>query len=139
MNYRLSCASDRKAGKNGYSIEVNGRGIDSSVFKLVSNNIKENIVECVYRGLKAARNYVSHDDVLCIEIQNIHLKDWLSGNKSYKGYEDCMDKTFEVLESVDCRYRFVYVDCPEMMRELKYREFDKEKCMGIEAAMSDLN
>lgn len=139
MNYRLSCASNRKARKNGYLIEVNGREVDSNVFKLVSDNIKENIVECVYRGLKAARNYVNHSDILCIEIQNSHLKEWLSGNKSYKGYEECMDKTFEVLESVDCKYRFVYVECPEMLRSLKDRDFDKEKVMGIEDAMIGLD
>lgn len=138
MNYRLSCATDRKQGKNGYSIEYNGREVESSVFKLSGSNIKSNILLSVYRGLKAARNYVSHDDVLCIEIQNNHLKEWLSGIKSYKGYEDCMDKVFDVLESVDCRYRFVYVECPEMMKYLAIRDFDKNKSMGIEDAMRDL-
>lgn len=138
MNYRLSCATDRVGKKNGYVLEKQGIELCSSFFKPVNDNIKDNILETVYRGLKSAGLYVSHDDILLIEIQNMHLFNWLSGLVEYKGYEGYLDKVFEVLEGIDCRYRFVFEKRPYAKMLFSSRDYDKIKGSGFLDVMKGL-
>ena len=98
MNCRLSCGANRKLKKIGYTYEVGGRIEDSGVFKTVSTNMKENILESIIKGMKACRGKVHHEDLLIIEVQNQHLAQWLSGEVTYKGYEDYLDRLFDVLD-----------------------------------------
>lgn len=106
MNYLISTYANRVNGKNCYTIESKGKVIKSKVFRFTGDNIKENALECICKALLEIQNLVSHDDILIIEVQNVHLTEWLDGMKEYKGYETGLDKVFDVLEYIDCRYRF---------------------------------
>ena len=108
MNYRLSTATLRVKGKHGYVLEHAGKTVAVRVSKTKSSNIKEDILMVITEGLREARSYVKHEDILYIEVQNIHLQQWLSGMVEYKEYSKYLDDVFEVLESMDCRYKFVF-------------------------------
>lgn len=112
MNYRLSVATLRTKGKHGYLIERKGRTIEASVRKLKSKNIKEDVLLTLQEGLRAVKAYIKHEDILFIEIQNQHLQQWLSGMVEYKDYSKALDGVFEVLENLDCRYKFIYAKNP---------------------------
>lgn len=137
MNVKLSVYCSRPKGKSGFAIYKNGVVIESKVGSTTSDNIKEEVMLTLTKGLRVCRNIVSHDDILYIEIQNQHLCSWLSGCVEYKGYSDLLDAVFEVLESLDCRYRFMFVpkpNCRTLVEEGKV----EIKGSSIESAFSDL-
>lgn len=108
MNYRLSICTLRTKGKHGYIIEVGGRPLETYVSGLSSMNLKKDVLELLPKALRAVKPYVKHEDLIAIEIQNTHLQQWLSGLVDYKDYSDELDRVFEVLESIDCRYKFIF-------------------------------
>ena len=112
MNYRLSVAVKRPMGKVGYTLDVKGRTVESYVGKMSTDNIKNEILSTIAKGLRMCRSYLTHDDILYIDVQNRHLQQWLDGFVEYKGYVDGLDEVFDVLESLDCRYKFVFNSNP---------------------------
>lgn len=138
MNYRLSCAANRVLGKNCYVLELNGRRVSGKVFKFEGDNIKSNVLEVVRQGINLARTYVKHEDVLFIEIQNVHLCEWLNGQKEYSGYEDGLDKVFEILESTDCRYKFTFIRKPYAMSYLETHELTTIQGSSFASIMEEL-
>ena len=139
MNYRLSCGTDRVKGKNCFVCESEGRELKSLVFKTISSNIKENILETIYRGIKGVRDMVSHNDILCIEVQNQHLCQWLSGEVEYKGYEDYLDKVFSVLESVDLGGRRIIIKKTYALVYGANHNLSKEKLLNLESAFEGMD
>ena len=137
MNCRLSCGADRKIGKIGFTYEKSGRIVKSGVFKTVSGNAKENMLESIIRGMRACRNEIQHDDLLVIEVQNQHLAQWLSGEIVYKGYEDYLDRLFDTLERMDCRYKFSYVAKPYALEYIKTHEISREKLSSMNSLMEE--
>ena len=134
---KISVYSSRTLCKSGYAIYENGGVIDYSVGKTVSDNIKEDVLLSMTKGLRACRSHISHDDILYIEVQNRHLCEWLNGSKEYKGYSDYLDMVFEVLESLDCRYRFIFVDKPTCKSIVEKGKVEV-KGSSVESAFSDL-
>ena len=137
MNCRLSCGADRKIGKIGFTYEKSGRVVKSGVFKTVSSNAKENMLESIIRGMRVCRNEIQHDDLLVIEVHNQHLAQWLSGEIVYKGYEDYLDRLFDTLESMDCRYKFSYVAKPYALEYIKTHEISREKLSSMNSLMEE--
>lgn len=138
MNYRLSCGVNRSICKSGFVLELNGKEIASSVFKCPTDNIKECILEAVYRGFRYTRGIIKHKDLLIIEIQNSHLCDWLSGKIEYKGYLNYMDKILDELEYMDCRYKFMFISEPYAKKYLLNHDVDRVSTSTFADAMSDL-
>lgn len=137
MNIKLSVYCSRPKGKSGFVVYKDGRVVESKINSTNGDNIKEEVMIILTKGLRACRNVVSHDDILYIEIQNQHLCSWLSGCVEYKGYSEFLDAVFEVLESLDCRYRFMFVakpTCKVLVEEGKV----EVKGSSIESAFSDL-
>ena len=135
MHYRLSTFANRVSGKNCYTVEKGGSVLKNQVFRFSGDNIKENALECVYRGLKAVSGIVTHDDVVLIEVQNIHLCEWLMGMKEYDGYNEKLDKVFEVLEGMDCRYRFVLEKKPHAKEYGSMHDVQKMSFSSIDDMM----
>lgn len=108
MNYRLSICTIRTKNKHGYIIEANGKSLETRVSSLTSMNLKKDILELLPKALRALKPYVQHEDIVAIEIQNTHLQQWLSGTVDYKEYSNELGNVFDVLESIDCRYKFVF-------------------------------
>lgn len=137
MNCRLSCGANRKAGKIAYTYEIQGIIKKAGVYKIVSTNVKENVLEAIIRGMKGCKDLVSHDDLLIIEVQNQHLAQWLSGEITYKGYEEYLDRLFDTLESMDCRYKFMYIKHPYALSYLETHKVNKTKMSSISSLMEE--
>lgn len=112
MNYRLSVAVKRPIGKSGYTLDVKGKTIESYIGKISDSNLKNEILSTIVKGLRVCRSHLKHEDILYIDVQNRHLQQWLDGFVEYKEYSDGLDEVFDVLESLDCRYKFVFNDKP---------------------------
>ena len=99
-------------GKVSIIVNKNGKNVIKKVLKCSESNPKKGILVAVAAGLKECRQYVSHDDFLVIEVQNWHLVEWLNEVTFYKGYTQYLDDVYSVLETLDCKYRFVFQDKP---------------------------
>lgn len=109
MNIKISTFADRVNGLVTALVESDGRVLKSRVTEFMGTNIKDNAIEAVTSGLRLVKGIVKHDDLLIVEVQNQHLASWISGRVEYKDYDTLLDKLFEVLESIDCRYKVVCV------------------------------
>lgn len=130
MNYRLSIAALRVKGKRGFVIESKGKTLEAFVHKSSSLNLKEDILITLTDGLRAIKSYIKHEDILFIEIQNQHLQQWLSGMVEYKDYVEALDSVFEVLETLDCRYRFIFIKDPYAKKVVSQTNLSKEEGNG---------
>lgn len=131
MNYKLSVCSVRTKGRHGYVIEADGRSLVTQVSGITSVNLKKDILEVLSKALRALKPLVYHEDLVAIEIQNIHLQQWLSGLVDYKDYSEELDRVFEVLESIDCRYRFIFKPEPYAKGIVLQTELDKSTFGGF--------
>lgn len=113
MNILLSVYSGRVSGLSGYVIYKNGVSVNTYSRSFVGDNIKENVLDAVSKGLTACKEVVNHDDILYIEVQNSHVCDWLNGQLERSQYNEYLDKAFTSLERLDCRYKFVYNNRPK--------------------------
>lgn len=108
MHYRLSVGVSRPKGKSCFVMESKGKELNVKVQKTKSANVKGEILHILEVGLRACKSMVKHEDFLVIEIQNRHLQQWLDGLVEYKDYSEGLDRVFEVLETLDCRYKFSF-------------------------------
>ena len=137
MNYKLRTYADRVQGKRCFILEGDGRVLSEKVSKFSGDNIKENALTCVYQGLIACKGVVTHDDILVIEVQNSHLCEWLNGLSEHKNYSEALEKVFDMLDKVDCRYRFCHDVEPTTKRYLKKSEITKVEVSSVDDMMKD--
>ena len=138
MNYRLSVATVRTKGKHGFVLEKGGYSLVTRVTRLKSLNIKEDILSILAEGLLSAKGFVEHEDTLYIEIQNVHLYNWLSGMVDYKDYAEGLDKIFDILDSIDCRYKFVFEKNPYAKKVVEKIPLDDIKGSSVSDVLNEL-
>lgn len=112
MNYRLSSAVVRPLGKVGFIIEVGGKELVKYVGSVRGDNLKSETLRVITMGLRSTRPFIKHDDTLVIEVPNVHLCEWLGGKVEQKDYVAEIDDLYGVLESLDCKYKFMFVKNP---------------------------
>lgn len=112
MNYKLSVSVVRPKRKYCFVIEAKGDELESRIGSIDSLVLKSEELKALTLGLRACRAYVKHDDLLIVELHNQHLCGWLNGSVEQKGYEKEMDEALDVLESLDCRVKFITKDKP---------------------------
>ena len=137
MNYKLSVHADRVSEKDCFILLKEGRVIAEKVSRFFGDSIKENVLQTLYQGFLACRGVLTHDDILVIEIQNRHVHSWLSGLVDYDEYGAYLDKVFDVLETLDCRYKFFFTDKPFAKQYAKKRNFTREKMSSVADLMSE--
>lgn len=110
MNIVLSCTADKKIGKGAYLIRKGGKRVVSETFSIYGKDseatLKEYVFDSLIRGLRNVRSQVEHNDLLLIELPNIHMVEWLNGTKEYKGYNKYLDEISDIIDTLDCRYLF---------------------------------
>lgn len=120
LNIRLVCTSNNKRG--AFVIYKDGRVASKDSFSIPNKGneamLKEYVFESVIRGLRNVRGFVSHDDLLLIEVPNNHMAEWLNGSKEYKGYSKYLDEISDIIDTIDCRYMFAKSDVREAKKLL---------------------
>ena len=141
MNYRLSVYANRVTGVNNVELACAGRVIKSYKCNFAGDNIKENILRLIHKGLRFASAVVKHDDKLFIEVQNQHLVSWLMGRTEYKGYSELLDMVFSSIEMVDCQYKYIFEKNPKAKRATLSGEGKvvvENPCVGLDDLMEEL-
>jgi len=111
-NYRVSVSYNRVKSSCAYVVETEGVTKVVQISPKINPSVKKGILEILTVALRETKPLVSHEDIVFIEIPNKHLCEWLSGLVEYKDYSTEMDEVFDVLETMDCKYRFLFVKEP---------------------------
>ena len=119
MNVLLSVnARNEKNGYVfGYVIKKQGKTVaehtsirtDKGRDSLKTLQLKE-----IIDGLAKLRGLVEHDDVLTIEMENRWVYEWLELEREQQKYIQYTDKIFDVLDTLDCKYRFLHNETPQV-------------------------
>lgn len=71
-------------------------------------------LEEIINGLAKLRGLVEHEDVLTIEIENRWVYEWLELEREQQKYIQQIDKVFDILDTLDCKYRFLHNETPQV-------------------------
>ena len=71
-------------------------------------------LEEIINGLAKLRGLVEHDDVLIIEIENRWVYEWLELEREQQKYIQQIDKIFDILDTLDCKYHFLHNETPQV-------------------------
>lgn len=78
------------------------------------DSLKTLQLEEIIDGLAKLRGLVEHEDVLTIEIENRWVYEWLELEREQQKYIQCTDKVFDILDTLDCKYRFLHNETPQV-------------------------
>lgn len=90
------------------------------------DSLKTLQLEEIIDGLAKLRGLVEHEDVLTIEIENRWVYEWLELEREQQKYINYTDKVFDILDTLDCKYRFLHNETPQVNLLLD-RGVQKEK------------
>lgn len=90
------------------------------------DSLKTLQLEEIIDGLAKLRGLVEHEDVLTIEIENRWVYEWLELERGQQKYIQYTDKVFDILDTLDCKYRFLHNETPQVNLLLD-RGVQKEK------------
>lgn len=78
------------------------------------DSLKTLQLEEIINGLAKLRGLVEHEDVLTIEIENRWVYEWLELERGQQKYIQYTDKVFDILDTLDCKYRFLHNETPQV-------------------------
>lgn len=70
--------------------------------------------EEIIDGLAKLRGLVEHADVLTIEMENRWVYEWLELEREQQKYIQYIDKVFDILDTLDCKYHFLHNETPQV-------------------------
>ena len=119
MNILLSVnARNEKNGYEfGYVIKKQGKTVAEHTSIRTDkgrDSLKTLQLEEIIDGLAKLRGLVEHEDVLTIEIENRWVYEWLELEREQQKYIQYTDKVFDILDTLDCKYRFLHNETPQV-------------------------
>lgn len=119
MNVLLSVnARNEKNGHVfGYVIKKQGKTVAEHTSIRTDkgrDSLKTLQLEEIIDGLAKLRGLVEHEDVLTIEIENRWVYEWLELEREQQKYIQYTDKVFDILDTLDCKYRFLHNETPQV-------------------------
>lgn len=119
MNVLLSVnARNEKNGYVfGYIIKKQGKAVAEHTSIRTDkerDSLKTLQLEEIINGLAKLRGLVWHGDVLTIEIENRWVYEWLELEREQQKYIKYTDKVFDILDTLDCKYRFLHNETPQV-------------------------
>lgn len=78
------------------------------------DSLKTLQLEEIIDGLAKLRGLVEHEDILTIEIENRWVYEWLELEREQQKYIQYTDKVFDILDTLDCKYRFLHNETPQV-------------------------
>lgn len=119
MNVLLSVnARNEKNGYvYGYVIKKQGKTVAEHTSIRIDtgrDSLKTLQLEEIIDGLAKLRGLIEHEDVLTIEIENRWVYEWLELEREQQKYIKYIDKVFDILDTLDCKYRFLHNETPQV-------------------------
>lgn len=119
MNVLLSVSArnEKNGYVFGYVIKKQGKTVAEHT-SIRTDKGRESLktlqLEEIIDGLAKLRGLVEHEDVLTIEIENRWVYEWLELEREQQNYIKYTDKVFDILDTLDCKYRFLHNETPQV-------------------------
>lgn len=91
--------------EKGFALVRDGKSLVAKAF--TGRNKREVLLRNLQRGVVAGKDFVKHNDILIIEINDSYVYNWLKEDSPNTNYFDQFTATHVALNKLICKYRFV--------------------------------
>lgn len=91
--------------EKGFALVRDGKSLVAKAF--TGRNKREVLLRNLQRGVVAGKDFVKHNDILIIEINDSYVYNWLKEDSPNTNYLDQFTVTHVALNKLICKYRFV--------------------------------
>ena len=91
--------------EKGFALVRDGKSLVAKAF--TGRNKREVLLRNLQRGVVAGKDFVKHNDILIIEINDYYVYNWLKEDSPNTNYLDQFTATHVALNKLICKYRFV--------------------------------
>lgn len=91
--------------EKGFALVRDGKSLIAKAF--TGKNKRELLLRNLQRGVVAGKDFVKHNDILIIEINDSYIYNWLKEDSPNTNYLDQFTATHVALNKLICKYRFV--------------------------------
>ena len=91
--------------EKGFALVRDGKSLIAKAF--TGKNKRELLLRNLQRGVVAGKDFVKHNDILIIEINDSYVYNWLKEDSPNTNYLDQFTSTHVALNKLICKYRFV--------------------------------
>lgn len=91
--------------EKGFALVRDGKSLIAKAF--TGRNKREVLLRNLQRGVVAGKDFVKHNDILIIEINDSYVYNWLKEDSPNTNYLDQFTATHVALNKLICKYRFV--------------------------------
>lgn len=91
--------------EKGFALVRDGKSLVAKAF--TGRNRRELLLRNLQRGVVAGKDFVKHNDILIIEINDSYVYNWLKEDSPNTNYLDQFTATHVALNKLICKYRFV--------------------------------
>lgn len=91
--------------EKGFALVRDGKSLVAKAF--TGRNKREVLLQNIQRGVVAGKDFVKHNDILIIEINDSYVYNWLKEDSPNTNYLDQFTATHTALNKLICKYRFV--------------------------------
>lgn len=138
---KLEVYWDKATKKQGYSVIVDGKTVKEEIIKATSSDKKQGLLEELKRGILNTKGFVNHSDTLMIVLQDKLITRWFytyKAEKKYQKYLSIMDEISDIIEELDCKYRFICLEDYLTKRKVPAGELSTVKTMNLAEAFSGM-
>lgn len=91
--------------EKGFALVRDGKSLIAKAF--TGRNKRELLLRNLQRGVVAGKDFVKHNDILIIELNDSYVYNWLKEDSPNTNYLDQFTATHVALNKLICKYRFV--------------------------------
>ena len=91
--------------EKGFALVRDGKSLVAKAF--TGRNKRAVLLRNLQRGVVAGKDFVKHNDILIIEINDSYVYNWLKEDSPNTNYLDQFTATHVALNKLICKYRFV--------------------------------
>lgn len=91
--------------EKGFALVRDGKSLIAKAF--TGRNKREVLLRNLRRGVVAGKDFVKHNDILIIELNDSYVYNWLKEDSPNTNYLDQFTATHVALNKLICKYRFV--------------------------------
>lgn len=91
--------------EKGFALVRDGKSLIAKAF--TGRNKRELLLRNLQRGVVAGKDFVKHNDILIIELNDSYVYNWLKEDSPNTNYLDQFTATHVALNKLICKYQFV--------------------------------
>lgn len=100
--------------EKGFALVRDGKSLIAKAF--TGSNKRQLLLQNLQRGIVAGKDFIEHEDILIIEVNDSYVYNWLKEDSPNSKYLEQFTATHIALNKLICKYRFVLNNNPIVNR-----------------------